>query len=159
MASWGSASAERAKGIAYSDYGGAFIAVVAEISFDRISGIISVHNMWTALDAGIIIQPDTPKASIEGGLIFGTSMAIKERVTFKDGRVKQSNFSDYQILRMAEAPNIEVDLITSSAAPAGVAEASPIVAPAAIANAFAALTSRRIRHLPLSPSRVLQAIG
>lgn len=159
MGNWGIETPSRAKGIAYSDYGDAFIAVVVEISLDRTSGIITAHNMWAALDAGLIIQPDTTKASIEGGLIFGASMAIKERITFKNGRAEQSNFFDYPILRMAEAPEIDVELILSSEPPAGVAESSPIVVPAAIANAFATLTGRRIRQIPLHPARVIQAMA
>lgn len=159
MADWGRKVPGRAKGIAYSDYGNAFIALVAEVSVDRPSGVIRVHNMWAALDAGILVQPDMTKASIEGGLIFGTSMALKERITFKDGRAQQTNFFDYPILRMSEAPDVAVDLIVSNAPAAGIAEASPIVAPAAIANAFATLTGRRVRHMPLHPARVLQALA
>lgn len=159
MASWGVSALGRAKGIAYSDYGDAFISLVVEISVDQTTGVITAHKMWAALDAGLIVQPDTTKASIEGGLIFGLSMAIKERITFKDGRAEQTNFFDYPILRMAEAPEIEVELIPSSDPPAGIAESSPIVVPAAIANAFATLTGRRIRQIPLHPARVSQAMA
>jgi len=158
MSGWGSAAAGRAKGLAYSDYGGAFLAAVAEISCDRATGVIRVHKFWAAIDPGLAIQPDTILSSIEGGLIFGTSMAIKERISFKSGRSQQTNFFDYPVLRMAESPDVDVELVASDRPPAGIAEAAPIVAPAAIANAFASLAGRRVRRMPLSPERVLSAI-
>ncbi len=159
MSGWGSAAEGRAKGLSYSDYGGSFLAAVAEVSCDRATGVIRVHRFWAAIDPGLAIQPDTIVSSIEGGLIFGTSMAIKESISFKAGRNRQSNFFDYPILRMAESPDIEVELVASNdRPPAGIAEAAPIVAPAAIANAFATLTGRRVRRMPLSPDRVLSAI-
>ena len=98
-------------------------------------------------------------ALIEGGLIFGTSMALKERITFSKGRVEQTSFDDYPILRMNEAPDLRVELVPSDGPPTGLGEISPIVAPAAIGNAFAALTGRRVRHLPLLPERVLAALA
>jgi isoquinoline 1-oxidoreductase beta subunit len=158
MAGWGTAAAGRGKGLSYSDYGGTYLAAVAEVSCDRSSGVIRVHRIWAAIDPGIAVQPDTILASIEGGLIFGTSMAIKESVSFKNGRAQQTNFFDYPILRMVESPDVEVELMASDKPPTCIAEAAPIVGPAAIANAFASLTGRRVRHMPLSPERVLSAI-
>jgi isoquinoline 1-oxidoreductase beta subunit len=159
MSRWGKSEPERAKGLAFSDYGGTMLAAVAEVSLDRSTGTIRAHRMWAAVDPGLVLQPDNSIALIEGGLIFGASMALKERITFSKGRVEQSSFDDYPVLRMHEAPEIEVRLVPSGGSPTGVGEMAPIIAPAAIANAFAALTRRRIRHMPLIPERVRAAIA
>lgn len=159
MSGWGSAPAGRAKGIAFSDYDGTMLAAVAEVSLDRATGIIRVHQIWAAVDAGLVLQPDNSIALTEGGLIFGTSMAIKERISFSRGRVEQSSFFDYPVLRMGEAPDISVELLPSDGPPTGLGEIAPIIAPAVIGNAFATLTGRRIRHMPLIPERVLAALA
>jgi isoquinoline 1-oxidoreductase beta subunit len=159
MASWGSAEPGRAKGIAFSDYGGTMLAAVAEVSAERASGVIRVHRMWAAFDPGLTLQPDNAVALMEGGLVFGLSMALKEQITFANGRVEQSHFFDYPVLRMNEAPDVQVELMASDVPPAGIGEAAPIVAPAAVANAFASLTGRRIRHMPLVPDRVRAALA
>jgi isoquinoline 1-oxidoreductase beta subunit len=129
------------------------------VSLERTSGVIRVHNIWAAADPGLVLQPDNSLALIEGGLIFGTSMALKERITFSRGRVEQTSFDDYPILRMNEAPDLHVELMPSDAPPTGLGEIAPIIAPAAIGNAFAALTGRRLRHLPMIPERVLAAMA
>ncbi len=158
ISGWGSSQPGRAKGLAFSDYGGTMLAAVAEVSLDRSSGTIRAHRMWAAVDPGLVLQPDNSIALVEGGLIFGVSMALKERITFAKGRVEQSSFDDYPVLRIHEAPEIEVALVPSNAPPTGLGEIAPIIAPAAIANAFFALTGRRIRHLPLIPERVRAAM-
>jgi len=159
MSGWGEAAPNRAKGLAFSDYDGTMLAAVAEVSLERASGTIRVHHIWAAADPGLVLQPDNSLALIEGGLVFGTSMALKERITFSKGRVEQTSFDDYPILRMNEAPDLRVELVPSDGPPTGLGEISPIVAPAAIGNAFAALTGRRVRHLPLLPERVLAALA
>jgi isoquinoline 1-oxidoreductase beta subunit len=159
MSGWGPAQPDRAKGLAFSDYDGTMLAAVAEVSLERTSGVIRVHNIWAAADPGLVLQPDNSVALIEGGLIFGTSMALKERITFSRGRVEQTSFDDYPILRMNEAPDLHVELMPSDAPPTGLGEIAPIIAPAAIGNAFAALTGRRLRHLPMIPERVLAAMA
>jgi isoquinoline 1-oxidoreductase beta subunit len=115
---------------------------------------------WVALDAGVIVHPDNVKAQIEGGIMMGISSALKEQITIIDGKVQQSNFHDYQILRMEDIPDqIETELIASDAHPEGVGEtATPMVA-CAIANAFLALTGKKLRHLPFTPERVLEALN
>jgi isoquinoline 1-oxidoreductase beta subunit len=159
MSGWGRAESGRAKGIAFSDYDGTMLAAVAEVSLERASGTIRVHNIWAAADPGLVLQPDNSLALIEGGLIFGSSMALKERITFAKGRVEQTSFDDYPVLRMNEAPDLHVELMPSDAPPSGLGEIAPIIAPAAIGNAFAALTGKRVRHLPMIPERVLAAMS
>jgi len=133
----GRADPNRAKGLAFSDYDGTMLAAVAEISLERTSGAIRVHHIWAAADPGLVLQPDNSLSLIEGGLIFGVGMAP---------------------LRMNEAPELYVELMPSDTPPTGLGEISPIIAPAAIGNAFAALTGRRLRHLPMIPERVLAAM-
>ena len=160
MAGWGSASPEgRAKGIAFGERSGALAAGVAEISVDESTGKIRVHRFWIAVDGGIIIQPNNAEAQIEGGLVTGLSSALYERVTIKDGVAEQSNYHDYPVFRMSDMPEVYVKFIESTEKPEGLGEASTPLAAAAIANAFAALTGKRIRHMPFTPDRVKEALG
>lgn len=150
MANWGGKRpAGRALGIAYSDAWETHVAEVAEVSVDRKTGKIRVHEVWCAVDCGVAMQPRNVAAQIEGGVMFGISAALKEKVTFKGGEAQQSNFHDYQLLRMNEAPKVNVTVVANAFAPGGVGEAGlPPIAPA-IANAVAVLTGKRLRQLPL----------
>ena len=152
LANWeGPSTKGRAKGVAFVEHGSMGTGI-CEISLDRSSGKIKVHHFWIALDAGIIVQPDNVKAQMEGGIIMGMSSVLKEQITIVNGQVQQSNYHDYQLLRMQDIPeSIEIELIESSEIPEGVGEtATPIVA-GAIANAFYRLTGKRLRHLPFTP--------
>ncbi len=151
-------AADRAKGVAFVEHG-SLGSGVCEISVDRESGKISVHNFWVALDAGVIVHPDNVKAQIEGGIIMGISSALKEQITIVDGKVQQANFHEYELLRMEDVPDdIETVLIASNSHPEGGGEtATPMVA-CAIANAFFTLTGKKLRHLPFTPERVLEAL-
>ncbi|MEG3656613.1 molybdopterin cofactor-binding domain-containing protein [Arenibacter palladensis] len=160
MANWNSPSNEgRAKGVAFVEHGSLGTGI-CEISVDRSTGKIKVHHFWIALDAGVIVQPDNVKAQMEGGVIMGMSSVLKEQITIVNGRVQQSNFHDYQLLRMQDIPeSIETDFIASAERPEGVGEtATPMVA-CAIANAFLQLTGKPLRHLPFTPDRVLQVLN
>ncbi|MDJ0685108.1 MAG: molybdopterin-dependent oxidoreductase [Alphaproteobacteria bacterium] len=159
MAEWERPRSETALGLAFAGYGDSMAAGVAEISLDRESGVIAVKRFWATVDAGLIISPNNALAQIEGGVVYGVSSALKERITIKDGEVEQSNFFDYEILRIDETPEIEVDIANVDGPPTSIGEVStPIVAPA-IANAFFALTGRRLRHMPFTPDRVLEALA
>ena len=155
----GPEKAGRAKGVAFAEHGSLGTGV-CEISVDQKTGKIKVHRFWVALDAGVIVQPDNVKAQMEGGLIMGMSSVLKEQITIVDGRVQQSNFDDYQLLRMEDIPeSIETALIPSTSIPEGVGEtATPLVA-CAIANAFLRLTGKPLRHLPFTPERVLAVLN
>ena len=148
----------RAKGVAFAEHGSMGTGV-CEISVNENTGQIKVHKFWIALDAGVIVQPDNVIAQMEGGIIMGMSSVLKEQITIEDGKVQQSNYHDYQLLRMEDTPDlIETALIESTEHPEGVGEtATPVVA-GAIANAFLKLTGKRLRHLPFTPERVLAVL-
>lgn len=160
MSDWdGSVKAGRAKGVSFVEHGSLGTGI-CEISVDRKSGKIRVHHFWIALDAGLVIQPDNVIAQMEGGIIMGMSSVLKEQITVEDGRVQQSNYHDYQLLRMQDIPdNIEVALIHSTEVPEGVGETSTPMVAGAIANAFFKLTGKHLRHLPFSEERVLKALN
>lgn len=149
----------RAKGVAFVEHGSLGTGV-CEISLDRDTGQIRVHHFWIALDAGVPVQPDNIKAQMEGGVIMGMSSVLKEQITIVNGRVQQSNFDTYQLLRMEEIPeSIETTILPSSERPEGVGEtATPMVA-CAIANAFLKLTGKHLRHIPFTPERVLEVLN
>ena len=148
-AGWGAALPEgRARGIAVVKSFESYVAEVAEVSVD--SGQIRVHRVVVAADVGQPINPDIVKTQLESGVVFGLSAALKnEAITFKDGRVQQSNFHDFEPLRIDECPEIEVHLVDSDAAPTGVGEPGTPPIAAAVANAVFALTGQRLRELPL----------
>jgi isoquinoline 1-oxidoreductase beta subunit len=150
MADWKKPrAAGRALGIAYSDAWDAHVAEVAEISIDRKSGRIRVHDVWCAVDTGVALQPRNVAAQMESSIIYGISAALGEKVTFKDGVPLQSNFHDYPVLRMNEVPRVHVKVLVTENRPGGVGEVGlPPIAPA-IANAATKLTGKRLRNLPL----------
>jgi len=155
MAGWDKARPkDRALGIAFSDYHDSFSAGIAEVSLDRKTGKIKVHNYWIAGDAGIVVQPENAHAQLESAVVYGLSSALSEELTYKDGAVQQSNFHQYQVLRMADVPEIHTRIIVTDNAPTGLGELGvPTVAPA-IGNAVFKLTGKRLRQLPMSPARV-----
>jgi isoquinoline 1-oxidoreductase beta subunit len=134
-------------------------AGVAEVSLDRATGKIRVHNIWAAIDAGIAVQPRNLAAQIEGSIVFGLGHVLREKITIKNGRVQERNFGDYQVPRMSDMPDIEVKVISTDNPPTGAGEDGlPLVAPA-IGNAVAALTGVRLRELPFAPGTVRGALG
>jgi len=160
LSNWNTPSVNgRAKGMAFVEHGSLGTGV-CEISVDRSTGNIKVHHFWIALDAGVVVQLDNVKAQMEGGIIMGMSSVLKEQITIVNGRVQQSNYHDYNLLRMQDVPDsIETVILESAEVPEGVGEtATPMVA-CAIANAFLRLTGKPLRHLPFSPERVLQALN
>jgi isoquinoline 1-oxidoreductase beta subunit len=131
-----------------------YVAAVGEISLDHKTGVIRAHKFWIAIDPGVVVNPDSVLAQTEGNVIFGLSHALKEQVSIIGGRVQQSNFHDYPVLRMAEIPDIDIELLPTDNAPTGVGEAAlPLIAPC-VGNALFRLTGKRLRELPLSPERV-----
>jgi isoquinoline 1-oxidoreductase subunit beta len=158
MSSWEEKRQNSALGIAYIDYSGTQIAAVAEVRLDKETGTIEVNNFWVAIDPGIAVQPDNIVAQIEGSVVYGLGLALTERITIKGGEIQQSNFYDYNVMRMRDTPDIHVKIISTDNKPTGVGQmATPLVAPA-ISNAIAALTGIRLRHTPFLPERVLAAM-
>lgn len=136
------------RGVAVHASFGSFIAQVAEVSVSQ-TGVPRVHRVVCAIDCGMVVNPDTIKAQMESGIIFGLTAALKGEITFKQGRVQQRNFHDYQMLRINETPEIEVYIVPSSEKHGGVGEPGvPPIAPA-VANAIFAATGKRIRRLPI----------
>ena len=148
-----------ARGIACCFYDGTVVAEVAEISLNRDSGKIRVHKMTVAMDCGRAVNPNQVMAQIEGCVVMGTSAALLEEITVKDGAVTAGNFDSYPLLTLSEAPEVESILLDApDGRPRGVGE-PPIgpIAPA-IGNAFFALTGLRLRQLPMTPERVKKAM-
>ncbi|MGE4165100.1 MAG: molybdopterin cofactor-binding domain-containing protein, partial [Xanthobacteraceae bacterium] len=150
----------RGMGIAFSDYHGAFSAGVAEVSVDKATGKIKVHNFWIAVDPGQVIQPDSVHAQMEGGVVYGLSAALIEEFAVKDGTVQASNFNDYPVLRMSDMPQIHTRIVSTSNPPAGMGEIGVVTVAPAIANAVAQVTGgKRLRHLPMTADRVKKALA
>jgi isoquinoline 1-oxidoreductase beta subunit len=148
-AGWGQPLPEgRYRGIAVAESFGSYVAEVAEVSVDK-GGQVRVHRVVCAVDCGKYVNPDTIEAQMQGGIVYGLTAALKGEITIENGRVKQSNFHDYEMLRMEEMPVIEVYLVESQEAPGGIGEPGvPPIAPA-ITNAIFAATGKRIRKLPI----------
>ena len=137
----------RFRGLAVHESFGSFAANVVEISID--GNRLRVHRVVTAIDCGVVVNPAGVRAQMEGGVIFGLSTALYSELTMKNGRVQQSNFSDYPMLRMPEAPQVDVHIVPSTERSGGVGEPGvPPVAPA-VANAIFRATGTRLRTLPL----------
>ena len=160
MSDWGKKrSAGRAVGLAISERSGSLGAGVIEVSLDEKTGKVRAHKVWVAIDGGLVVQPDAARANVESGIIYGLSSLLVERVTVKGGTVQQSNFHDYRLLRMSEAPEeIHVAFVDVDTKPTGLGEiGNPFVGPC-LANALFALTGKRFRHMPLTPERVLETL-
>ena len=159
MADWKKKRPGRALGLAFSDYHDTLTAGIAEVSVDTASGKIKVHNYWIAVDPGLVIQPENAQAQVESAIVYALSGALSEELSIKDGTVQQSNFNDYHVLRMSDMPQLHIKIIATNNPPTGMGEVGvPTVAPA-IGNAVAALTGKRLRHLPMSAERVKKALA
>ncbi|MEM0577055.1 xanthine dehydrogenase family protein molybdopterin-binding subunit [Flavobacterium polysaccharolyticum] len=131
--------------VQYSFY--SYVASVVEVSF--INNKVKVHNVYTVIDCGTVINRDTVKAQLEGAAIFGMSLTYYGKITAKDGAIEQNSFSDYPLIRMNEAPKIHVEIVESTENPTGVGEPGvPVIAPA-IVNALFQLTGKKYYNLPL----------
>jgi isoquinoline 1-oxidoreductase beta subunit len=126
------------------------VAQIAEVSVTE-GGVVRVHRVVCAVNCGLVINPDMVEAQMEGGIVWGMTAALKKGITFKDGRIQQSNFHDYPILRIDEMPLIEVYIVPSSASPEGIGEAGVCPAAPAVLNAVYAATGVRIWRIPIQP--------
>jgi isoquinoline 1-oxidoreductase beta subunit len=114
-------------------------------------GNLRVHRVVAAVDCGWTVNPDTIKAQIEGGIVYGLTAALKGEITIKNGRVEQSNFNNYAMLRMNEMPEVEVYIVPSTETPGGIGEPGTPPIASAVINAIFAATGKRIRRLPIRP--------
>lgn len=155
-AGWGKKlPAGRTHGIALMEGYDTYMAQVAEISVKN--NVIRVHRVTVAADLGHMVNPDTVEAQIQSSIMFGLTAALSGNITLEKGRVQQSNFNDYPILRMNEAPKIDVLLVTSTEKPGGIGEpATALIAPA-VANALFKATGKRVRQLPMSAENIAKA--
>jgi isoquinoline 1-oxidoreductase beta subunit len=152
MASWDTApAAGRARGIAIVECFGTVVAEVAEVSVDA-RRAVRVHRVDAAVDCGLVVNPDQALAQVQGGIIFGLSAALFQEITVRNGAVVQRSFPDYEMIRLADAPRVNVEFLRSDAPMGGLGEPGvPPIAPA-VANAVYVLTGQRIRSLPLRPA-------
>jgi CO/xanthine dehydrogenase Mo-binding subunit len=143
----------RGRGIATHFSFDSYVAQVVEASVEK-DGTVRVHRVVCAVDCGRTINPDVVKAQMEGGIIFGLTAALKTEITLEQGRVQQTNFHDYPMLRMFESPDIEVHIVPSEANPTGVGEPGVPPVASALANAIFAATGKRVRRLPIQTSEL-----
>lgn len=148
LSKWGSPmAAGYGRGVAIHESFGSIVGEVAEVSVEN--GKVRVHKVWCAIDCGFAVHPEGVKAQMESAINYGLTAALYGEITFTDGKVNQSNFHDYPILRIGEAPEIHVTIINSGAQMGGAGEpGTPPIAPA-VANAIYAATGKRIRRLPI----------
>lgn len=137
----------RGRGISLQFVFGSYLAQVAEVGVAK-DGTVRVHRVVCAMDCGTVVNPNTVQAQLMSGMIYGTTAALYGEITLKNGRVEQTNFDTYRMIRMNEAPAIEVHIVNSSEAPGGMGETGTSGVVPAIANAIFAATGKRLRKMP-----------
>jgi isoquinoline 1-oxidoreductase beta subunit len=153
-AGWGTPlPAGRGRGIAMMESFGSILAQVTEVSVDA-QGAVKVHKVVCSVDTGWVINPDTIKAQMEGGIVYGLTAALKGEITIKNGRVEQRHFSDYPVMRHNEMPQIDVHIVPSTEVPGGIGEPSTALAAGSLVNAIHAATGKRIYSLPVRPQQL-----
>ena len=146
---WGEALPARVgRGVCVQPSFGSFIATVVEAEVDDL-GEVHLRRVTSAVDTGIAVNPDTIVAQLQGGLIFGLTAALYGEITIDKGRVQQSNFNDYRMLRIDQTPKIDVHVIKSGEAPGGIGETGATAGPPALRNAIYAATGVALRRLPI----------
>ena len=147
-AKWGSPLPNgRFRGIAVHESFGSYVAQVAEVSVK--DGVVHVHHVTCAIDCGLVVNPESLTAQMESAIAFGLGAALQSKISFKDGKVQQSNFHDYQVLRLNQMPKVDVHIVPSTQKMGGAGEPGvPPIAPA-VTNAIFAATGKRIRTLPI----------
>jgi isoquinoline 1-oxidoreductase beta subunit len=140
----------RARGIAVMEAFGSILSQVTEVSVDA-KGAVKVHKVVCTVDCGWVINPDTIRQQMEGGIVYGLSAALKGEITINNGRVVQRHFNDYQVVRHQEMPLIEVHIVPSFEEPGGIGEPSTALAAGSLVNAIYAATGKRVYKLPVRP--------
>ncbi len=154
---WGQALPKgRGRGVSVQFAFGSYMAQVAEVEVGK-DGDVRVRRVVCAVDCGTVVNPDTVRAQIESGIIFGISAALHGAITLKDGRVEQSNFNNYPVVRMNEAPVIDIHIVKSGEAPGGMGEPGTSALAPAVTNAIYAAAGKRLRKLPVDPAELKHA--
>ena len=157
MAGW--KKGEKAgRGVSYVTNAGTYMATIAQVVVDRDTGVIRVPEIWIAANVGVPIMPRNLDAQLQSAVIHSLSNLLKERITFKNGAVQQSNFYDYEVLRMSDAPEVHTHIVPASRNPVGIGDLGGIGVGPAVANAFFSATGRRLRQSPFLPERVLAVL-
>jgi isoquinoline 1-oxidoreductase beta subunit len=157
-AGWGQALPKGSgRGVSLQSVFGSYQAQVAEVEVSK-EGTVRVRRVVCAVDCGAVVNPDTVQAQIQSGIIFGATAALYGEITLKNGRVEQTNFDTYQILRMNDAPAIEVHIVKSAEPPGGMGETGTSAVVPAIANAIFAATGKRLRKMPVDAGVLKRAV-
>jgi len=147
-ANWGSAVPKgQGRGVSVMHAFGSYFAIVVDVAVDQ--GEVAVKRVVCAVDCGMVVNPNTVEAQVQGGIIFGITAALYSEITIRDGRVEQNNFTDYRMLRIDETPPIDVHIVKSSEAPGGIGEPGTAALAPALTNAIFAATGKRLRQLPV----------
>jgi isoquinoline 1-oxidoreductase beta subunit len=155
-AGWGRPLPERVgRGVSLQSVFATYMAHVAEVEVAR-NGAVRVRRVVCAVDCGTAVNPDTVQAQVQSGVIFGITAALYGEIGLKNGRVQQSNFDTYQMLRMNEAPAIEVHIVQNSEPPGGMGECGTSLIVPAVANAIFAATGKRLRKMPVDVAALKQ---
>jgi isoquinoline 1-oxidoreductase subunit beta len=157
-AGWGQPLPERAgRGVSLQHVFATYMAQVAEVEVSK-NGTVRVRRVVCAVDCGTVVNPDTVRAQIQSAIIFGITAALHGEITLKDGRVQQTNFDTYQMVRMDEAPAVEVHIVQSSQPPGGMGECGTSAIVPAVANAIFAATGKRLRKMPVDSTTLKQPV-
>ncbi len=155
-AGWGSAApAGRSRGVALMEGYDTYMAQIAEVSMDK--GVPKVHKVTVVADLGRMVNPDTVVAQIQSSIVFGLSAALFDEITLDKGRVQQTNFNNYPVLRMNEAPQIDIVLVPSTEKPGGIGEPATALIGPAVANAIFAASGKRVRKMPFTAENIAAA--
>ena len=133
-------------------------ACVARVKVDRGTGVVKLEKLTLVIDAGTLVHPDGALAQTEGAALWGVSMALHEGTEFVNGQVKDSNLNTYTPLRMRDVPELDIEFVPSTEVPVGLGEPGTTVVGPAIGNAIFAAVGARLRHIPIRPADVLQAL-
>ena len=152
---WGTPVAGRSRGVALMEGYDTYMAQVAEVSMK--DGVPVVHRMTVVADLGRMVNPDTVEAQIQSSIIFGLSAALHDEITLDKGRVQQTNFNNYRVVRMNEAPQIDITLVSSTEKPGGIGEPATALVGPAVANAMFAASGKRVRQMPFTAETIARA--
>jgi isoquinoline 1-oxidoreductase beta subunit len=154
---WGSGAmpARHGRGIALAAPFGSYLCVVTEVEVSP-QGEVALRRAVAVVDCGMVVNPNTVEAQIQGGLVFGWSAALYSGITLKEGAVEQRNFNDYRVLRLNQTPSIEVYLVPSKESPGGIGETGTVMAMPSLTNAIFAATGVRLRTLPIDRAALVQ---